>query len=167
MKRVATAALSCVLLMFGCSEDSEKASGPADGDMLTTDEDEATAYTQPGPWSTMTTPQRFEFMQKVVVPEMGALFKKANPNAEVTCSTCHGKDAQDVMFKMPNGLSPINVADFPLTESDDPKIAAAAQFMQDEVVPAMAGLLEVDVRSMENPMGFGCFGCHARDESPR
>jgi len=131
------------------------------------DKDPSTGYTQPGPWAGMTTAQKFEFMSMVVVPEMSAVFKKADPNAQVTCATCHGNNAGDVMFKMPNGLAPINVADFPLTENPDPKIAAAAKFMQDEVVPAMADLLDLEPRSMENPMGFGCFGCHAIDESAR
>jgi len=167
INKIASLALACALaLTSGCSE-SDDPNGPSteenDKDLMK-DESSVMAYTQPAPWAKMNTEQRFEFMQKVVVPEMTTLFQKQDPDAKVSCATCHGKDAGDVKFKMPNGLAPLNVADFPLDESEDPKIAASARFMREEVVPAMAGLLEVELRSEENPDGFGCFGCHARDE---
>ena len=169
--------LACAFVCAaGCAEDA-KLMGPSDSNEerdsglstdrdsgLSTDEDPATVYEQPAPWTELTTEQRFEFMQKVVVPKMTAVFQKVSPEAKVSCGTCHGENPGGVGFKMPNGLAPLNVADFPLDKSTDEKIAASAAFMAAEVVPAMATLLEVDVRSAENPMGFGCFGCHARAE---
>jgi hypothetical protein len=162
--------LTCVFVCAaGCAGDDAKALGPTGATEerdsgLSTDQDPATVYEQPAPWSELTIEQRFEFMQKVVVPEMTAVFQKADPEAKVSCGTCHGENARAVGFKMPNGLAPLNIADFPLNQSPDKDIAAAAAFMAAEVVPAMAALLEIDVRSPENPMGFGCFSCHARAE---
>ncbi len=179
MMKTMSLTLACALLCAaGCSKENGGPAGPAKTDDgrdsgtneqrdsgLSTDQDPVTVvYEQPAPWTEMTTAQRFEFMKQVVLPEMTLVFQKADPTAKVSCGTCHGEKPSDVAFKMPNGLTPLNVADFPLDKSSDEKIAATAAFMSAEVVPRMAALLEVEVRSRENPAGFGCFSCHARAE---
>jgi hypothetical protein len=151
-----------LVLMSACGGEEEGPAGAAATDD-TSDPSTAAPYVQPGPWDEMNEGQRFEFMREVVVPEMRALFSKVDPAyAELSCGTCHGENASEVGFSMPNGVAPLDVSEFPLTESDDPKIAGAAKFMAEEVVPAMAELLGREPRSADNPMGFGCFGCHAR-----
>lgn len=159
--------------LIGCGSDDDAPVGPVApggdpaGDMVEMTEDEATegtGYVQPGPWSELNTGERFAFMSEVVTPQMKALFQSFAPEAfaDFSCATCHGDNAGEVNYQMPNGIAPLNLMDFPLTASDDANVAAVAAFMQDEVSPQMAALLGYEPFSPDNPMGFGCFGCHGQ-----
>ena len=163
--------------LWGCGDD-DGPNGPAPigdgGRGMTSMETESTTdpagaeqdYVQPGPWASMDSAQRFEFMQRVVMTEMAPLFQRfdAQRFAQFSCGTCHGADGPANGFAMPGSVAPLDVADFPLTASTDPAVAAMATFMTEEVTPAMQALLDAEPWAPDNPTGFGCFGCHARIE---
>ena len=137
--------LLVVCLASGCS------SGDDDDD-VSDDDDDSTPYVKPGPWQDMSFDEREEYMREVVEPTMEALFAEYDPESfgNIGCSTCHGQNAADNDYAMPNGLEPLDVADFPLSDE-------IADFMDDEVKPAMAELLDQE----PFPQGeFGCFNCH-------
>jgi cytochrome c553 len=125
------------------------------------------AVEEPGaptiPWSAKNPQQRKEFMGLYVLPKMKKLFQAFDSEqfAEFKCSTCHGADFEEVRFKMPNGLHPLP-ADKPIQAAteEDPK---TTDFMMKQVVPTMAALLEEKPAGPDNPMGFGCFGCHEKE----
>lgn len=118
-------------------------------------------------WSEMTHEQKAEYMATVVVPRMRPLFQAfdAEEFAEFGCATCHGENAREVGFEMPNGLHPLDPAQLPaMFQSDDPEVQRVAQFMGGQVVPTMAELLGQPPYDPETHQGFGCLGCHATTE---
>ncbi len=126
------------------------------------DDDDDTPYVKPADWEDMDFAQRREYMEQVVQPTMEELFVAWDPELypEVTCETCHGEDPLDVDYEMPNGLEPLDLDDFPLENSPDEEIREHAIFMNDEVKPTMAELLDQE----PFPQGtFGCFECHERE----
>ena len=60
----------------------------------------------PRPWAGMTARQKDQWMEQAVMPAMRALFREYDPQhfAQVRCSTCHGANARQVHFHMPNTL---------------------------------------------------------------
>jgi hypothetical protein len=115
-------------------------------------------------WADMSPEQRGEYMANVVVPRMRPLFQAydAEEFADFGCPTCHGANAHEVGFHMPNGLHPLNPAQIPsMFESEDPEVQRLAQFMGGQVLPAMAELLGTQPYNPETHEGFGCLGCHA------
>lgn len=115
-------------------------------------------------WSEMTHEQKAEYMATVVVPRLRPVFQAfdAEEFAEFGCPTCHGENAREVGFRMPNGLHPLDPAQLEaMFASDDPEVQRVAQFMGGQVVPAMAELLGQPPYDPQTHQGFGCFGCHA------
>lgn len=113
-------------------------------------------------WADMTPEQRGQFMAETVVPEMQTMFQEFDGErfAEVNCATCHGENAQDVGFSMPNGLAPLNPEHIPaMFESDQPM----AQFMTQRVWPRMGELLGEELFNPETGSGFSCLNCHATE----
>lgn len=105
-------------------------------------------------WLEMNDDQKMEFMGLVVMPEMKKVFQAADPQgyAEFKCQTCHGEDAKDKGFKMPNGLFALEKPNpMPAAQEYDAEVTA---FMADVVVPKMAALMSM------GPNEFGCFNCH-------
>ncbi len=109
-------------------------------------------------YSEMTFEQKRTFMQQVVMPEMKALFTEfdAEEFGRMNCMTCHGRTANSVNWKMPNGIEPLNPADI---ASDTSEMAV---FMKEKVSPKMAELLGKEPWSPTNTSGFGCFNCHGQ-----
>jgi hypothetical protein len=108
--------------------------------------------------------QRIEFMKQKVMPAMKPIFQNhdATKYAEFGCKTCHGEQAAQGHFDMPN-------PDLPKLNFKDQ--AAMAKFkkedlewMAKEVKPTMAKLLSLPEFTPENPKGFGCTGCHTMAE---
>ncbi|MEE2828517.1 MAG: hypothetical protein VX498_04975 [Myxococcota bacterium] len=133
-----------------------------DDDSVPGDDDDSTPYVQPGPWEDLDFGQRLEFMTELVEPRMKELFVAFDDEeyAYFGCETCHGDDADDVDYEMPNGGTALDVDDFPLQQSPDERLRAYAVFMNDEVKPIMAEMLEL----LPHPQGpFGCFECHEQD----
>jgi hypothetical protein len=143
-------ALSALLLSAACgSKATSSGTGPT-----------AVAAT---PFAQMTHEQQGKFMKDVVVPEMAKLFQAydATKYAEFGCKTCHGPSVEAGKFDMPNPmLAKLNFAD---PSKMDPK---AAEFMKNQVKPAMARLLQEPEYTPENPKGFGCLECHTMVEAP-
>lgn len=114
------------------------------------------------PFDQLDQDQRAQFMKEKVVPAMKPVFQNHDPKmfADFGCKTCHGKEAENGHFDMPN--------------ADLPKIGQStdwSQFkkenidwMKDEVKPAMAKVMNEPEWSPENPKGFGCGACHPAAE---
>lgn len=111
------------------------------------------------PWAEMTQEQRGAYMASDVTPAMAAIFQAydAEEYADFSCATCHGSDADATGYAMPSDIHELSVP--------PPEVYAgpAVEFMYTEVVPAMAGLLEMDVYDGAND-GFGCYGCHTAEQ---
>ena len=112
-------------------------------------------------WKAMNKDQRTEHMKKVVMPKMSAIFQGADAKkyADFSCVVCHGPDAKQGKFDMPNPKLP------KLTVGDHKKPFAkhkpeAVKFMGEKVVPAMAEALGMQPFNPETMTGFGCAGCH-------
>lgn len=118
-------------------------------------------------WADMSQEQRGEYMANVVVPRLRPVFQQfdAEEFAEFNCATCHGDNAQEVGFRMPNGLHPLNPTQIPsMFESEDPEVQRVAQFMAGEVTPLMTELLGAAPYDPETHQGFGCMSCHSAQE---
>jgi hypothetical protein len=109
-------------------------------------------------WGAMAADEKGAFMASDVLPKMGELFKPENPG--FGCASCHGANMQEVGFKMPNTLAPLDPENMPFGAADE-KIAKAAAWMKSDVTPRMAGLLGEPPYDPATKQGFGCFGCHA------
>ncbi|MEE2828591.1 MAG: hypothetical protein VX498_05355 [Myxococcota bacterium] len=136
--------------------------GGGDDDDASFDDDDDTPYVQPAPWADMDFIQRLEFMEQVVEPTMKELFVDFDEEEfkDFSCTTCHGDDGSDLDYEMPNGVTPLDLDDFPLSASPDERTRDFDVFMSDEVKPTMAALLD----RQPFPQGdFGCFACHEMD----
>ena len=109
------------------------------------------------PFENLDHEQREEFMKQKVVPAMKPLFQQHDPQdfAEFGCQTCHGAQAKDDHFDMPNpGLPKLNLSDLSNFKKED------VAWMQQEVAPTMSKILNLPMASKDNPKGFGCPWCH-------
>lgn len=112
--------------------------------------------------------QQIEFMKQKVVPAMKPIFQNhdAKKYAEFGCTTCHGDQAKEGHFDMPNANLPkISYAKeyYAKFKPED------LQWMGKDVMPTMAGLLKMPP-SFTDPapkQGFGCAGCHTFDDSSK
>lgn len=105
--------------------------------------------------------QRIEFMKQKVMPAMEPIFKNhdATKYADFTCKTCHGEQAAQGHFDMPNpDLPKLDFKDMSKFKKED------LEWMGKEVKPTMAKLLSLPEYTPENPKGFGCTGCHTAAE---
>jgi hypothetical protein len=114
------------------------------------------------PWAHMNAHDRGRYMNEAVLPAMSALLRAYDPAryAQVTCATCHGANAQQVHFRMPNSLPALHRPGTPAAQhafQENPRIF---QFMGTRVVPAMAQLLGEQPFNMQTHQGFGCAACH-------
>ncbi|HEY0482522.1 MAG TPA: hypothetical protein VGD37_33605 [Kofleriaceae bacterium] len=101
--------------------------------------------------------QRIEFMKQKVMPVMKPIFQNhdAKDFAEFGCKTCHGDQAKDGHFDMPNAKLPkLNFNDLSKFKKED------LEWMGKEVLPTMAKILDQPLYSKDNPKGFGCLECH-------
>ncbi|MFL5346933.1 MAG: hypothetical protein ACJ8AT_19290 [Hyalangium sp.] len=116
-------------------------------------------------WKDMTKPQRGRYMFMVVMPKMKEVFQAFDNKkfAQVTCATCHGPDARDRSFSMPNP----ELFALPPPEEFGPvmqKEPEWVKFMAEKVKPQMATLLGVKEYDPQNsnpqPGTFSCNNCH-------
>ncbi len=106
-------------------------------------------------WKRLSFEDRHSVMTFKILPNMARTWRdwKKTEYPEMTCRTCHGKDAEVVNYKMPNpSLPPIDPA--------HPPQNAASQFMQTRVVPDMIAMLET------TPEHFSCNACHPKGATP-
>ena len=131
----------------------------------TTQTTETTTGAETVAWADMNMEQRGHFMATVVMPEMQTMFQEhdAEEFADFSCATCHGANAQEVSFRMPNGLAPLHGADIPaMFGSQDPMHV----FMTQRVWPRMGQLLGEELYNPETHQGFACMNCHANADAP-
>ena len=150
--------LSVLVVLTSCGG-SSTTEGTAEGGGETGG-GETTTETATVAWADMTPEQRGHYMAEVVMPEMTAMFQEhdAEEFADFSCATCHGENAHDVAFHMPNGLHPLNPAEIPaMFGSTDPDLV----FMTQRVWPRMAELLGEAPYNPETHEGFMCVNCHA------
>jgi mono/diheme cytochrome c family protein len=139
-----------VVCLAACGSKSSSSTGPEAAKVVLPDV----------PFDQLDQDQRVEFMKQKVVPAMEPIFKKhdAQEFAEFGCQTCHGKQAAQGHFDMPNpDLPKLNFNDMSQFKPED------IEWMKTEVKPAMAKLLEEEEFTPENPKGFGCQDCHVTE----
>jgi len=150
-----------VLALLGCG-----GGGSASSDTTTTTTAEPTTTggaAEHVAWDDMTHEQRGHFMAENVMPAMRPLFQNhdATRYAEFSCATCHGANAQEVNFAMPNGVHPLTHADITATfQSQDP----SATWMTQQVWPEMARVMGEAPFDPATGEGFSCMDCHANGE---
>jgi len=146
------ALLSLVLPLVACDKTSEPESTAPE----TVDAAGASGTGEPGspdvPWEEKNHQQRMEFMGLVVYPSMKEAFAGFDGArfAEFKCQTCHGDDAKEVNYHMPNAVTPLSKSD-PVGDGNgiDPAIT---KFMLETVVPTMQEHLKGDE--------VDCHSCH-------
>jgi cytochrome c553 len=112
------------------------------------------------PFDSLDHDQRIAFMKQKVVPQMKPIFQNHAPKdfAEFGCKTCHGDQAKEGHFDMPNAKLPkLNFNDMSKFKKED------VDWMGHEVMPTMAKILGQPVYSKDNPKGFGCLECHTQE----
>lgn len=130
----------------------------------TTDQPKQVTLPEGVPFDQLDQDQRIEFMKQKVVPAMQPIFQNHDPKefAEFGCKTCHGEQAAEGHFDMPNpGLPKLNFKD-PAAMAKFSK--EDLEWMSKEVKPMMAKLLSEPEFTPENPNGFACTGCHTTEE---
>jgi len=121
----------------------------------------------PKPWAEMTFDERKRHMGLHVLPVMTHLFKEYDPGeySAFSCDTCHGDDAQDRQFAMPNPeLPPLFATGSPEQQQmvqDHPEMV---RFMFNHVLPAMREMVGAEPYDAETGTGFSCYACHPHGE---
>jgi hypothetical protein len=140
-----------VLLSTACGAKSPSTTTPKP------DEGSAEVVLPDVPFDKLDHDQRIAFMKQKVVPEMKPLYQKHDPKdfAEFGCVTCHGKQAKEGHFDMPNPELPkLNFNDMSKFKKED------IEWMEKDIAPTMAKILNLPLYSKDNPKGFGCLACH-------
>jgi hypothetical protein len=109
------------------------------------------------PFEKLDQDQRIAFMKQKVMPAMKPLFQNHDPKdfAEFGCVTCHGDQAKEGHFDMPNPKLPkLNFNDMSKFKKED------LEWMGKEIEPTMGKVLNLPLYSKDNPKGFGCLACH-------
>lgn len=126
----------------------------------------------PPKWKDMNADQKMAFMKSTVLPRAKKLFGDFDPQkyAVVNCHTCHGKGSEDGSFEMPNP----DIKALPATEeafmawvSKDADAMRYTKFMSEQLVPAMAEMLDVKAFDPKTHTGeFSCEACHTMAKAP-
>jgi hypothetical protein len=152
------------------------ACGGSASDRSTTPEPEgASAHVEPvppeRPWAELSMDERRAHMARHVVPVMSELFAgyDAERFPDVSCGTCHGENAHERGFAMPNPDLPAlyptgSIGQYQTVE----RFPEGARFMFSQVMPAMQTLLGAESFDPATGEGFSCYGCHphAADDDP-
>ena len=109
-----------------------------------------------GAWDQKGWEQRHGEMTWRILPNMARMFHRFEGTEvpRLSCLTCHGRNAEEVEYRMPNGLPPLDPDDLPRADSPDEREAKVARFMMEDVTPFLARML--DAREVS------CFTCHPR-----
>jgi hypothetical protein len=142
-----------VLVLAACGSKAPTPNAPGGGG-------DANVVLPDVPFDKLEHDQRIAFMKQKVVPTMKPIFQNhdAKKFAEFGCKTCHGEQAKEGHFDMPNPkLSKLNFADMSKFKKED------IDWMHNEVWPTMGKLVQQELYSKDNPKGFGCFECHTEE----
>lgn len=80
--------------------------------------------------------------------------------ARVTCATCHGANAREVNFHMPNSLPALPRPGSEAWTALSRDHSRIFEFMEHRVLPAQAQLMGMQPYNPQTHTGFGCFNCH-------
>jgi hypothetical protein len=147
--------VAVALLTAACGPKSPSSTMP------TGDEGSAAVVLPDVPFDQLDQDQRAEFMKQKVVPMMKPLFQNHDPKqfAEFGCQTCHGAQAKEGHFDMPNPKLPkLNFNDMSKFKKED------VEWMGKEIEPTMGKILNRPLYSKDNPKGFGCLNCHTEGQ---
>ncbi len=125
----------------------------------TTPETTAAASTPAVAWSSMNHEQKMDYMEHTVMPEMTRMFQEFDGHRyeRFTCGTCHGANAREVNFHMPNGIAPLDPTAIPGMFASQDRMHV---FMTQRLWPRMTEMLGAQRYNPETHQGFGCMGCH-------
>ena len=161
--------LATLIAAIGCGGGSAETETPAETEEATTETSGGETSTEAAGTETvavafddLSREEQFAFMRNTVMPEMTAMFQEfdAERYADFSCFTCHGDNAEEVGFEMPNGIAPLNPEHIPaMFESERPM----AVFMTQRVWPRMTEMLGEAPYNPETHEGFGCLGCHGME----
>jgi mono/diheme cytochrome c family protein len=158
--------LAFVLILAACG--GGKTAATTTSTTPSTGSDTAAVQLPDLPFDKLDHDQQIEFMKQKVVPAMKPVFQNHDGKkyAEFGCVTCHGDQAKEGHFDMPNpGLPKIGY-----TQAYYAKFKPAdLEWMGKEVMPTMAGLLKQEA-SYTDPApkdGFGCGNCHTFAEGQK
>ena len=101
--------------------------------------------------------QKMDYMEHTVMPEMRTMFQEFDGQrfAQFTCRTCHGANARDVNFHMPNGIAPLDPTAIPGMFASQDRMHV---FMTQRLWPRMTEMLGAQRYNPETHQGFGCLG---------
>lgn len=122
----------------------------------------------PRPWAELSHEEHGAYMAREVLPRMSALFSAYDGEryAEFECVTCHGADARERNFAMPNPsilpLHPTGSAGQHQTVRDHPE---GVRFMYNQVLPTMQALLGASAFNEATGEGFTCYACHTHADA--
>ena len=166
MRLTASASALCALVLLGACDKQETPTAPEAPAATPTEQagDAPDPAAAPEPaqdtpeeltWSQMNDPQKKKFMGTVFLPAMKKEFQAHDGEefAEFNCKTCHGENADEVGWHLPNDLVPLpkeNTWQAALDMDEE-----ATKFMGEVVVPKAAEMF-----SMKPKEEFGCFDCH-------
>lgn len=117
----------------------------------------------PRPWAEMSHGERARYMGVEVVPRMQVLFEgySAERFAVVTCATCHGVDAAERHYAMPNPhLLALHDTGTPGQRETVDRFPQGVRFMFNHVTPTMQTLLGAASHDAATGEGFTCYACH-------
>lgn len=121
----------------------------------------------PQPWAEMTPEQKGQFMGAEVMPYMRDLFREydAERYASFNCATCHGQNATERNFEMPNpDILPLHPSGTPEQRAMVEAHPRMVRFMFNHVVPAMREMIGAEEYDAETGEGFSCYFCHPHAE---
>ncbi len=161
--------LCLVALIASCGPTpapSSSSQGATTQSSTTGGESAAPRYPGPArPWAELDHAARAQHMSRHVVPAMSELFVAydAERFGDFGCATCHGTDARERHYAMPNPSLPVL---YPTGSVGQHQAVArfpeGVRFMYNEVTPAMRQLLGAPEFDESSHEGFTCFACHVR-----
>lgn len=157
------------LSLVGCGGASAEAHAPTSSAAATSEAEALVG--PPAPWPELSTDARRAHMAAHVSPAMGALFREwdATRFDDFGCATCHGTDARERSFAMPNHALPALYPSGSIGQRQTvDRFPDGARFMFNRVMPAMQTLLGAAPYDTATGEGFTCFACHphAADSDP-
>jgi hypothetical protein len=122
---------------------------------------DAPAVMKGKPWEELSQGEKKRLMKQIVLPRMREVWREMDPvrYANIDCTLCHGRRAQQGRFQMPNPDLP--ALDFANKLSKErAEKPALTRFMFKHVVPEMTLALGVRPFDVKSGQGFGCQRCH-------
>ena len=153
--------LALAVALAGCGGGAPRAETSAH-------ETAAPEYAAPSrPWAELDHDARRAHMVQHVLPRTSELFTSYDDTryADFSCTTCHGADASERNFAMPN---PTLITLYPTgsvgQEAVLAQYTATCTFMYSRLVPAVVTMLGASEYDPATRQGFSCFSCHPRAE---